>query len=196
MSFTVTRGWFSSINQVLVRGMLREITVKFSTRKPRHKKILVITLWPKLLNFCHNGRNGDDWKQFSSQINIVQFSDEAVKNDNEFRLISNSGGDISPGERGLLLYKGGTVCHDDLLHQQNNYSGNAICREMGYKRVLHWTFGYLYDHDYQRSFNITLSYVFCTNEDWRSCTYSTSPQPRDCGHSDDVFLTCSGEYLL
>ena len=36
-----------------------------------------------------------------------EFSDEPVKIDSLFRLVSESGKDVPPGTRGMLLYKGG-----------------------------------------------------------------------------------------
>ena len=130
----------------------------------------------------------DSLKKFTSfdYINTVNFADEAVKSESLFRLISKSGDDTSPGERGLLLYKGGTVCS---RYYFSDYSASAICREMGYKQAAHWTSRYLYDRDYQDRFDITLDNVKCYNEDWKYCSYSTNP---NCHHSEDVFLTCTG----
>ena len=122
-----------------------------------------------------------------NNITTVNFADEAVKDDNLFRLISKSGDDASPGERGLLLYKGGTVCGKYFFR---NYSASVICREMGYRQAAHWTSGYLYDRDYQDRFSITLSRVKCYNDDWKSCSYSTNTLY--CNHREDVLLTCTG----
>ena len=125
-----------------------------------------------------------------NDITTVNLADEAAESESLFRLISKSGDDTSPGERGLLLYKGGTVC--DYLYRRSfsNYSASAICREMGYKQAAHWTSGYLYDKDYQDRFDITLSQVRCDNEDWKSCSYWTDTG--DCDHYEDVLLTCTG----
>ena len=130
-------------------------------------------------NIVHNRQNNN--------INNVYFADEAVKSESLFHLISKSGDDTSQGERGLLLYKGGTVCGK---YRFSYYSASAICREMGYKQAAHWTKGYLYERDYQDRFNITLRSVRCDNEDWKSCSYSTDT--RDCYHYQDVLLTCTG----
>ena len=103
-----------------------------------------------------------------------------------FRLISKSGDDTSPGERGLLLYKGDNVCDENF----SNYSANAICRQMGYKKAAHWT-TVGDDRDYQNSrSSITPSKVVCDNEDWKSCSYSTDTG--NCDHDMDVLLTCTG----
>ena len=117
-------------------------------------------------------------------MNSVNFADEAVKSESVFRLISESGEDVSSGERGMLLYKGGTVCGDTFSH----YSANAICREMGYQLATNWTSGYLYDIDFQEGFYITLAIVWCENDDWKSCSYKTTHY---CYHWQDVFLNCS-----
>ena len=100
--------------------------------------------------------------------------------------MSKSGDDKSPGERGLLLYKGGTVCDNSF----SDYTASAICRKMGYKQAADWTSGYLFDKDYQDRFDITLADVRCDNEDWKSCSYSTDTW--DCYHSWDVLLACTG----
>ena len=130
-------------------------------------------------NIVHNRQNNN--------INNVYFADEAVKSESLFHLISKSGDDTSPGERGLLLYKGGTVC---VWGSFSDNSASAICREMGYKQAAHRTLGYLYDSDYQDRFDITLSEVMCDNEDWRSCSYSTDTWY--CSHEYDMLLTCTG----
>ena len=117
---------------------------------------------------------------------IVKRADEPVIRDDIFRLISEFGDDVSPGERGLLLYKGGTVCATEF----SDYSANAICREMGYTKAIDWSSGYT--EDYQDNFDITLEKVRCANDDWRSCSYSTTP--RYCHHNyEHLFLTCAGK---
>ena len=100
--------------------------------------------------------------------------------------MSKSGDDKSPGERGLLLYKGGTVCDNSF----SDYTASAICRKMGYKQAADWTSGYLFDKDYQDRFDITLADVRCDNEDWKSCSYSINTE--FCNHDEDLLLTCSG----
>ena len=105
-----------------------------------------------------------------------------------FRLIGESGEDVSPGERGLLLYKGGTVCSGSVYSGGdifNNFSAKAICREMGYIGAVSWTTG-----DYQMELDITLAAVRRDSDDWKSCTVSTTPLK--CSHRNDVLLTCSG----
>ena len=119
-------------------------------------------------------------------------ADEAVyKSDSVFRLISKSWDDASPGERGVLLYKGDTVCAKLYNGTFNDYSATAICREMGYKQAADWTTGYLLNRIHQAMFSMTLSEVKCDNEDWKSCSYSTSV-PFTCNHDMAVLLTCTG----
>ena len=85
---------------------------------------------------------------------------------------------------GLLLYKGGTVCNDNF----NDNAANAICREMGHSRSTSWKSGIdpLFGEN-QTSLDITLDDVTCSDNDWKSCSYSTL---HNCGHNEDVFLSC------
>ena len=101
-----------------------------------------------------------------------------------FNLIDSDGTEIGAGERGLLLYNGGTVCDDSFSEN----SANAICREMGYIGAFNWVSGGEYSLGRtQDSLDITLDDVSCGGDDWDSCSYSTVD---NCGHSEDVFLTC------
>ena len=109
----------------------------------------------------------------------MESADEPVQSDSVFRLLNQFGDDASPGERGLLLYKGGTVCY----RLFGGYSAGAICREMGYTKALNWTKGYLHDHDYQERLEINLGNVWCDSDDWKSCTYATDP---GCDHDEEV----------
>ena len=90
------------------------------------------------------------------------------------------------GEIALLLYNGGTVCDDGF----SDNSANAICREMGYSGSSSWVSEADYSYgDIQTNLNITLDNVVCRDDNWDSCSYSTS---HDCRHHEDVFLTCIG----
>ena len=120
-----------------------------------------------------------------ADINIINFSEQPVRGDNLFSLINKSGDNVSPGERGLLLYKGGTVCNNDF----SNYSANAICSEMGYTRAISWSSGYPRDYLIE-GFDVKLEAVKCTSNDWGSCDYSTSPYY--CLPDHHVLLTCAG----
>ena len=101
-----------------------------------------------------------------------------------FELVDNDGNTIedASGIRGLLTYNGGTVCDDNFGYSE----ADVICQEMGYDRSSGWTSGSFYD-DVQNSLDITLDDVDCYWGSWSSCDYQTT---NDCGHSEDVFLTC------
>ena len=95
-----------------------------------------------------------------------------------------NGKEVKAGRIGLLLYEGGTVCDDNF----DDNAANAICREMGNSGSTSWYGGRTFSFgEFQNSFEITLDDVTCTDDDWKSCTYSTS---HNCGHSEDVFLSC------
>ena len=99
-----------------------------------------------------------------------------------FSLVNRDGDEISGRERGLLLYNGGTVCDDYF----SDYSADAICREMGYSGASAWESGYFFS-DEQSGREITLDNVDCDSGNWDLCSYGTT---HNCGHSEDVFLTC------
>ena len=84
---------------------------------------------------------------------------------------------------GLLLYKEGTVCDDSF----NYKAADAICKNMGFAYAKSWTSE---DESFsiQSSYDIHLDDVVCPNLEWDSCHYSES---NNCGHSEDVFLSCS-----
>ncbi|XP_063681810.1 deleted in malignant brain tumors 1 protein-like isoform X2 [Bolinopsis microptera] len=90
-------------------------------------------------------------------------------------------GDVSPGELGLLLYKGGTVCDNEF----DDITADAICRTMGYASSSEWQSGG--EVGYRSRYDITLDDVRCEDRSWESCSYTTS---HNCGHSEDVFLSC------
>ena len=86
-----------------------------------------------------------------------------------------------------MLYKGGTVCDDDF----NDYAAFAICKEVGYVSAITWESGNYFD--VQEDLEIKLDDVSCSNHIWSSCSYSES---NNCGHSEDVFLTCLGNFYV
>ena len=93
------------------------------------------------------------------------------------------GGKITEEEQlGLLLYKEGTVCDDSF----NYRAADAICKEMGFAYAKSWT----NDESFsvQSGYDINLDDVVCPNVEWESCEYS---EYNNCGHSEDVFLSCS-----
>ncbi|KAL5253617.1 hypothetical protein ACHWQZ_G013415 [Mnemiopsis leidyi] len=141
---------------------------------------------------CANDSIGWDSCEFKNRHDCSHYEDVILDCDAEqsavgFRIVDVSGDDVATGERGLLLYNGGTVCDDSF----NENSADAICREMGYSGSFLWVSGSSYSYgERQTSLDITLDDVQCSDDDWDSCSYSTS---HNCGHSEDVFLTCVGE---
>ncbi|KAL5253611.1 hypothetical protein ACHWQZ_G013415 [Mnemiopsis leidyi] len=141
---------------------------------------------------CANDSIGWDSCEFKNRHDCSHYEDVILDCDAEqsavgFRIVDVSGDDVATGERGLLLYNGGTVCDDSFSEN----SANAICREMGYSGSFLWVSGSSYSYgERQTSLDITLDDVQCSDDDWNSCSYSTS---HNCGHSEDVFLTCGSE---
>ena len=106
-----------------------------------------------------------------------------------FSLVDSDGNTVGPEELGLLLWNGGTVCN----YRFNNNSADAICRVLGYKHHYRWTSGEKWE--IQSVLNIHINNIECVSGDWSSCTYSEI-SPRYCGHSEDVFLLCSGKLKI
>ena len=120
--------------------------------------------------------------------------------------MDSEGNDIVKNrELGLLLYRGGTVCNYGYYYQ-GHYNrltvgiADAICRQMNFTRAERWTTEESFD--IQSNYDIELWNVRCSSEDWGNCTYSgnsartRSAIDRNCPHSKDVFLSCSGKELL
>ena len=106
----------------------------------------------------------------------------------DFSLINSDGNArVNSGERGLLLYKGGTVCDDSF----SKSAADAICKEMGYVSARYWTTGK--DWEIQEDYEITLDDLQCSSNNWSSCSYSTS---HNCEHDGDIFLACTGQYSM
>ncbi|XP_063683738.1 multiple epidermal growth factor-like domains protein 10 isoform X2 [Bolinopsis microptera] len=100
----------------------------------------------------------------------------------EFTLVDRRGQQIVGEAQGLLLYNGGTVCDDSF----NENSGNAVCRQMGYDRAQTWNSHVTWA--IQEQYEIVLDDVICDDSgSWDSCSYVES---HNCGHSEDIFLTC------
>ena len=103
----------------------------------------------------------------------------------EFAIVDRNGDEGSSS--GLLLYKSGTVCDDGF--DQN--AADAICSLLGYLATgSEWTSGSEI-WGIQSTYRIKLDDVNCQTNFWSSCTYS---EYDNCGHSEDVFLTCSGSF--
>ena len=71
----------------------------------------------------------------------------------------------------------------------NQNAADAICSLMGYPNTgSEWTSGEV-KWSIQTIYSITLDDVNCQTSSWSSCTYSETD---NCGHGQDVFLTCFG----
>ena len=83
---------------------------------------------------------------------------------------------------GLLTYKGGTVCDDGF----DDNIANVICKEMNYARSTGWMNQLKFE--LQEDLDINLDNISCQDQSWSNCTYS---EEHNCGHSEDVHLTCT-----
>lgn len=92
----------------------------------------------------------------------------------EYALVDSEGNDIEDEQLGLLLYHGGTVCHEDF----DDDDANRVCNiYLGYARATAWT--------RDESFDIQRNYLI--KKGW------------GCDHSQDIFLSCSfdgGEFKI
>ena len=108
-----------------------------------------------------------------------------------FRLVDANGEDVAEGERGLLLYRGGTVCDD----QFDDADARVICRELGYTNdstAFQWGSadgGQAPDRYESYRYTIKLTNVQCADNSnsWDSCDYETR---HNCNHYEDVVLDC------
>ena len=92
----------------------------------------------------------------------------------------------SSGERGLLLWDGGTVCDDDF---GDSKIPDAICKELGFARSIRWSSDENFlPHDGQDELSITLDEISCKTSEWSSCSYNS--ENHNCEHHEDVTLTC------
>ena len=99
-----------------------------------------------------------------------------------FTLVDSDGNPVEGQQLGLLLYRGGTVCDDGF----DDTAAEAVCRQINSSySMLGWTTGGTFD--IQNNLDINLDDVKCNSTDWGSCEYS---EEHNCGHSEDVFLTC------
>ena len=102
-----------------------------------------------------------------------------------FTLIDSDGNPVEEQQLGLLLYRGGTVCDDNF----DDNAAEAVCRQISSSySMLEWTSNSGETFDIQDNLDIKLDDVQCSGTDWESCEYS---EEHDCGHSEDVFLTCA-----
>ena len=72
---------------------------------------------------------GLSWNSYLGNLKLIKLI-------TDFTLVDEEGGQIIKGgeERGLLLYKGGTVCNVRF----SDTAASAICREMGHYRHVSW----------------------------------------------------------
>ena len=69
----------------------------------------------------------------------------------------------------------------------DDIEAEAVCRQINSSYgMLEWTSGSRFE--IQDNLDIKLDEVQCSSTDWESCEYS---EEHDCGHSEDVFLTCA-----
>ena len=118
-----------------------------------------------------------------NKVENISFSDVA-ETGILFRIIDENGNDVPDDEKGLLLYKGGTVCDDKFDYN----AAHSICKEMGSPGAQSWESG-IKKFDSQDNLDIKLDDVLCLDDHkWLSCSYSESGH--NCDHSEDVFLSC------
>ena len=108
--------------------------------------------------------------------------------------MDSEGNEITEEEQlGLLLYRGGTVCHNG-----NNYPyftldvADTFCREMNFKQASRWASG-RNSFDIQSNYSIHMTDVRCSTEEWKSCYFYEDTS--SCEHSEDIFLSCAGTAL-
>ena len=106
-----------------------------------------------------------------------------------FQIVDGNGTDVPKDKKGLLLYKGGTVCAKRFDHK----AAHSICKEMGFSGARSWEGRYNSDIRYR--WFIKLYEVQCIDDHcWSSCSYSEESGDGDC-HSwrpnvELVYLTC------
>ena len=130
--------------------------------------------------------NSDD-EPSENEPTVKPTENDPTEADILFRIVDEDGNDVTERERGLLLYNGGTVCDDNF----NDYAAFAICKEMGYVSAITWESGNYFS--FQEDLEIKLDDVRCSEQSWSSCSYTES---HNCGHSEDVFLTCLGNFYV
>ena len=114
----------------------------------------------------------------------LKTNSQRISDTNLFKIVDSKGNDIVGEQLGLLLYKGGTVCDDNF----NFNAADVICREMNFKYAKQWTTEESFE--IQSNYGITLNSVRCTSLEWEGCSYIQ--HTRYCDHSEDVFLSCTG----
>ena len=150
-----------------------------------------IDVEPSRLILKHVFNSGDEPIRNDSTVEPIRNDSTVKPTENDpteadilFRIVDEDGNDVTDRERGLLLYNSGTVCDDNF----NDNAAFAICKEMGYVSAITWESGNYFD--VQEDLEIKLDDVSCSEQSWSSCSYSES---HNCGHSEDVVLTCKGK---
>ncbi|KAL5253796.1 hypothetical protein ACHWQZ_G013538 [Mnemiopsis leidyi] len=132
-------------------------------------------------------------------VHLYCSTENCTKETISFSMIDNNGDDVTASGSGLLIghrniantiMVNGTVCDDEF----SLIAGNVICKEMGFTCAQSYYSGQHWD-EIQASHNIVLDNVVCTEGEnitfAENCTYDAT---HNCGHSEDIFLTCaSGE---
>ena len=103
-----------------------------------------------------------------------------------FQLADVFGNSIKDQQKGLLIYKGCTVCVDNF----NMAAAHAFCKLMGYTDAMSATYGDIWK--VQKNFRVSSQTLSCSNSDWSACTFKYASKNKCNDHSKDVFLTCSG----
>ena len=111
----------------------------------------------------------------------------------QFELVNSREEPYKSEELGLLLYNGGTVCDDAF----ETIDANVICLHMGFEGVNGWqqfSSSIPGDWSFRLSYEIKLDEIVCDDvRGWNECTYVTN---HNCGHGEDVFLSCQGENII
>ena len=103
-----------------------------------------------------------------------------------FSLVNRDGTPVGSDEKGLLLYKGGTVCDDNFGTRE----AEVVCKELGYSLMVRYESGIKFQ-ELQVGLEIKLDDLSCPQSVWGSCSYRDGSH--NCQHSEDIFLTCTGE---
>ena len=77
-----------------------------------------------------------------------------------------------------------------------NYNlADVICRQMNFTQASRWTTKESYDiQSNYDTYVLVHDYVECISGEWENCTYSQYTY--NCDHSQDVFLSCTGNIYI
>ena len=68
-----------------------------------------------------------------------------------------------------------------------------VCKELGYYHMVRYESGIKFQ-ELQAGLEIELDDLSCPESEWGSCSYRDGSH--NCQHSEDIFLTCTGEFNL